>query len=125
MTRPRSVVRLQRAAVREEAKALGWGKQAISPEDFLSMYRMQEGRCAICGVILGQGLHLDHDQGALRGLLCRPCNLGLGFFGDCPDRVQMASVYIARRAGVCDEEESMAREQLAQLRLVSMLLESA
>lgn len=39
--------------------------------------------CAICGKE-SPALHLDHchDTGEIRGLLCLPCNTGLGMFGD-------------------------------------------
>jgi hypothetical protein len=62
----------------------------------------QGGRCAICrtpidapGCSTG-GFHVDHDHstGAVRGLLCNNCNLGVGYFADDPDRLRAAAEYI-------------------------------
>lgn len=62
------------------------------------LYTRQEGKCAICGVDPGYGqlvLDHDHETNLIRGLLCRPCNSGLGFFKDDPERLRKAAYYIA------------------------------
>jgi hypothetical protein len=64
---------------------MAWGVLTIDdgsglsrPEKHAALYRLQCGRCAICGgdfpskKLLGDH---DHQTGLLRGLLCRPCNL--------------------------------------------------
>jgi hypothetical protein len=61
----------------------------------------QEGRCAICGHVPGEGersLRLDHCHTTLklRDLLCDGCNTGLGLFRDDPLRLLAAVEYLLR-----------------------------
>ena len=64
------------------------------------MYAAQDGKCAICAKGAEDELHgvfsVDHDHvtGAVRALLCRPCNLGLGKFEDDPKRLLAAVEYL-------------------------------
>lgn len=50
--------------------------------------RQQNHRCAICQIDLDslpqKAIHIDHchKSGKVRGVLCRYCNTGLGFFKD-------------------------------------------
>lgn len=59
---------------------------------------LQQHRCAICDQPPPPPtvLHIDHDHetGEVRGLLCRACNLGLGFFIDDIDRLEHAIAYL-------------------------------
>lgn len=63
----------------------------------------QKGGCAICGgnKLYGDKKYLavdhDHNTGVIRGLLCDPCNLGLGKFGDSLALIQKAIVYLKRQ----------------------------
>ena len=59
-------------------------KYGITEEEYNKLYLSQNGKCAICGCdisLLGNDAHLDHDHTSKknRGLLCKRCNLGLGF----------------------------------------------
>jgi Autographiviridae endonuclease VII len=62
-------------------------KYGISPFQFEVMLLCQGGRCQACGRQIeedsdwSKALCVDHDHstGKVRGLLCRPCNRGLGF----------------------------------------------
>lgn len=57
----------------------------------------QGGVCAICGDDLTDRTpHVDHDHatGLVRGVLCPPCNMGLGSFRDDPDRMLAALFYL-------------------------------
>lgn len=84
----------------------------ISVEDYDRMYEAQEGRCAICGDEKDgreagtredryERLAVDHNHetGEVRGLLCQPCNRGLGFLRDDPDRLIAAAAYLIRGEG--------------------------
>jgi hypothetical protein len=67
-------------------------------EDQQWLFDEQDGRCAICSepLVPGPKTHLDHDHktGQIRGFLCRPCNLGLGFLRDSPERLARALDYL-------------------------------
>lgn len=59
------------------------------------------GICLICerpADIAGQSLCVDHDHstGQFRGLLCRHCNSGLGYFRDSVEALSRAIVYLER-----------------------------
>ena len=58
------------------------------------MVLSQEGRCLICNRTTQ--LHVDHDHvnSRIRGLLCGPCNTGLGMFGDDPRLLMVAAQYL-------------------------------
>ena len=63
------------------------------------MWRMAGGHCAICGeFVQQQDFHLDHDHatGVVRGVLCGPCNLGLGSFRDSRSNLLRAARYLAK-----------------------------
>lgn len=72
----------------------------IGIEDYERMWEEQEGRCAICRdeLVTGSATHVDHDHatGAVRGLVCRACNLMLGFAKDDPTRLRAAIAYLER-----------------------------
>lgn len=68
-----------------------------------SLKEKQAGKCAICDAVPVR-LCADHDHvsGKPRGLLCRKCNSGLGFFVDSIPNLKRAVDYL-RRASVCIE----------------------
>lgn len=77
----------------------------MSVEDFESLLKSQGNRCAVCGDIesrrgkwLTRNLNVDHchDTGAVRGLLCNRCNLGLGYFKDDPILLLNAIKYLTK-----------------------------
>ena len=59
------------------------------------MMAEQKGLCAICQTQLEES-NIDHDHttGEVRGLLCTPCNLGIGMFKDNPDVLNRAIRYL-------------------------------
>lgn len=64
----------------------------------------QGGRCAVCGSADPKSrtgdFHVDHDHatGAVRGLLCHTCNVGLGSFKDSPAVARSAADYLEHHA---------------------------
>jgi hypothetical protein len=72
----------------------------ITVEQFDAMFAAQNGRCAICSTDdFGKVRpHVDHCHitGIVRGLLCAPCNQGLGNFRDNQDRLRKAIAYLDR-----------------------------
>ena len=84
-------------ACRREIGRLGHLKRTfgLSPEDLASLIAAQGGTCAICD---GPPQHIDHDHatGNVRGVLCGPCNMGLGQFADDPQRLIQAATYLRR-----------------------------
>lgn len=87
--------RRQTPAERRASKL--WAQYGISVAEFEIRSAAQDGKCLICreGVEL---LYVDHDHatGVIRGLLCHPCNIGLGWFRDDPARLRQAIKYLRR-----------------------------
>jgi hypothetical protein len=68
-------------------KVSNWNRKylyGISKEDFETKLKIQNNRCAICDSVFITSPLLDHNHldGAVRGLLCRTCNSGLGMLKD-------------------------------------------
>lgn len=85
---------------RRRAKLARYG---LTPEAYEALLLTQNGGCAICGrtdsgTALHEKLGVDHDHqnGATRGLLCQPCNAGLGGFKDRPEFLRTAIEYLAK-----------------------------
>jgi len=72
-------------------------RYGISSNEYDKMVRNVGGKCEICGIIPSR-LHIDHNHrtGAIRGLLCRPCNHALGGFQDSEEILRFAIMYLSR-----------------------------
>jgi hypothetical protein len=70
----------------------------MTARQYEQMSIQQNGLCSICGRPNpdGRRLFVDHNHKTekFRGLLCRKCNLGLGFFDDDCGLLQSACAYI-------------------------------
>jgi hypothetical protein len=80
--------RKKKPGVNPETKALLDGRDYL--ETYNELLKGQEGVCGICGRPPKQRrLHMDHDHdtGEIRGLLCYPCNTGLGFIDNYLEEV--------------------------------------
>jgi len=92
-----------RAALRRSAFKRKYG---ITPEDYDRMVAERGNHCDICGCppdpeatrAEDRRLHVDHDHatGRIRGLLCRGCNLRLGWYEKHAESIDR---YLAVRGG--------------------------
>lgn len=76
-------------------------KYKISIEDVDKLLKLQDGKCAICGVEFNDNVRankmvIDHNHitGEVRGLLCHNCNVGLGHFKDNVELLAKAINYL-------------------------------
>lgn len=75
------------------------------------MLAAQGGICAVCGTDDPRGRHAtfvvdhDHESGAVRGMLCNACNIGLGKFRDDPDVLVAAAAYLLQTRSVLSFEQ--------------------
>lgn len=73
-------------------------RMGLSLEEANKIADLEVINCEICGVILGKSFHIDHchKTNKFRGLLCSNCNIGIGLFGDDPNRLKAAVAYLIR-----------------------------
>lgn len=73
-------------------------RYGITLDEFNELLAAQDMKCAICRkeVEGDTRLHIDHDHttGAVRGLLCSPCNLFIGMADEDPDILRRAAEYL-------------------------------
>ena len=74
-----------------------WRKYKITLEDYDQMIVEQQGLCLICERIPKKKLVVDHNHhtGKVRGLLCDPCNVALGFLEDNVNFLAKAIKYLS------------------------------
>ena len=77
-------------------------KYGITPEDRAELLRLQDDKCAICGIeekFLIKGLYIDHDHetGEIRGLLCSSCNTALGLLKEDINSLKKVIKYLKSR----------------------------
>jgi len=83
-----------------------WTTYRLTAHGFNEMLKRQAGRCAICQTDKpgSKGFHVDHDHSCctgsrscgdcVRGLLCFPCNIGIGLLRDNPATLRSALRYL-------------------------------
>lgn len=74
-------------------------RYGIEPAEFDALWVRQSGLCAICSEGLTRGVRgfaLDHEHstGRVRGLLCPPCNTGIGLLREDPAIFTAAVAYL-------------------------------
>lgn len=77
-------------------------RYGISLIEYEEMLRVQNNRCATCGKheteVHRKILHVDHchETEKVRGLLCRNCNVALGFVQDSEDTLTEMILYLRK-----------------------------
>jgi hypothetical protein len=75
-------------------------RYGITEDDYNRMLDEQGGRCAICATDepgkKSWCIDHDHETGAVRGLLCSLCNVGIGNLRDDTDILRSAVSYLER-----------------------------
>jgi hypothetical protein len=84
------VCRLQKDDVRREVQ------YKLEPGELDRRFAEQEGRCAICSRLRKLVVDHCHQTGAVRGLICTPCNTGLGMFQDSVTMLKRAQLYLTQ-----------------------------
>ncbi|MGE0844214.1 MAG: endonuclease VII domain-containing protein [Candidatus Nanopelagicales bacterium] len=88
----------EKARLKERIRTLR--RYGLTPETYEELRAAQEDRCAICRTDTpggrGELWHVDHDHatGAVRGLLCHMCNVGIGNLRDDPAILRRAADYL-------------------------------
>lgn len=75
-------------------------KYRLTDTQYAAMVEAQAGCCAVCAQPSKLVVDHDHATGEIRGLLCDPCNVGLGRYDDDPERLMAAAAYLLRQANV-------------------------
>jgi hypothetical protein len=94
-------------------------KYGLTIGDYERMLADQFGGCAICGRPEPEdgSLHVDHDHetGAVRGLLCFPCNQAIGAFEEQLDLLTAALRYLRRHDQTEHELDELIRARVRAL----------
>jgi len=76
-------------------------RRGITKEQYEQVFKVQEGKCAICKSPPKDthDLAMDHNHSTneFRGLLCKECNRALGLFGDNIEVLTNAVLYLKQR----------------------------
>ena len=76
-----------------------YDKYKLRPEEFEAMLEAQSNTCKLCPTVFTDTLdrHIDHDHstGEVRGILCRRCNIMIGWYEAIPDHNAVLS-YLGR-----------------------------
>lgn len=74
-------------------------RYGLSVDEYLALLATQNNSCAICGRDVTAINYIDHNHSTdeVRGILCSPCNQGLGIFEDEPTLLEVAAAYLRAR----------------------------
>ena len=94
----------QRGYYKKDPETYKWrarlNRHGLTKENFMQIVSNQDNKCALCRKpfegLFGKDCHIDHchETNRVRGLLCMPCNVGLGMLGDNVEGLKKAINYI-------------------------------
>jgi hypothetical protein len=69
-------------------------KYGLTAEQHEAILQSQHGMCALCQLRRATEVDHCHETGAVRSMLCRSCNSGLGMFMEWPELLRRAAEYL-------------------------------
>ena len=69
-------------------------KYGLDNSAYNTLLQKYDGKCHICKQATATHVDHDHNTQKVRGILCRSCNIGLGFLGDSLEGVLAAAEYL-------------------------------
>lgn len=69
----------------------------LTVREYKKLIEKSGGKCEICGAEKNLCVDHDHSDGRIRGVLCRKCNIGIGYFDDSIARMSKAIKYLRGR----------------------------
>ncbi len=80
---------------RKDSQRIAYG---LDEDQLAQLHIKQEGLCEICRKSQERRLDADHNHktGKLRGVLCRSCNIGIGYLQDSPELLSKAIAYLQK-----------------------------
>ena len=75
-----------------------WKKNGIDPDAAEALWAKYKGKCGLCQEKIKGLPQVDHCHATkkVRDIICRDCNLGLGYFKDSPRLLLLADDYLKR-----------------------------
>jgi recombination endonuclease VII len=70
----------------------------VSVQEVDDMRAAQSFKCGACGLTRPLCVDHDHVTGRVRGLLCKQCNFGIGYFHDSVSKLEGAIEYLKKAA---------------------------
>lgn len=92
---------------------------------FQLLWEQQQGCCAICRVSFeDEQYRIDHDHttGAVRGILCVPCNTGIGLLQDSTTILSQAVQYLTHPPAFTLDADEIQRQEQAMVQQPSLFL---
>lgn len=74
-----------------------YARYGITPEEAIAL---KKAGCSLCGKLEGK-MNMDHDHRTqqLRGVLCNPCNLMIGWMERAEENLEKINAYLGRSYG--------------------------